>query len=102
MEVMIGGYGDGAFGTLRCTFDLNVNPPQIDESAVSTPAPYWGGRRGTEPGLVIRGRTLKVGGGEDNDMRLTLHGLTSNEAVQLARRLLDYALFLEDHSARQG
>lgn len=95
MKILLSGYGEGSFSTLRCGFDLDCSPPQVDASAVSMPALYPGGRRRNTPGLTLQGKTLKVSWGGDNAMSLTFHELSSGEAVKLARSFLDYAMFLD-------
>jgi hypothetical protein len=60
-------------------------------------AGYAGGRRRKLPGLVLTGETMKVGdGAQNNDVRLILHGMTAAEAVVLARKVLEYASYLQE------
>jgi hypothetical protein len=85
--LLLAGYGDGAFSTLRCKFDISTETVSLKRQALF----YRGGY--ADAGLVVTGRTDKVGAGTaDGTVRLTLADMSPDEALVLARRLLDYAL----------
>jgi hypothetical protein len=85
MNLLIKGYGHGAFENLRCEAAASADSVWVHPTAMR-----WGdGRRA--PALVIRGRTNKLNrSSENNEVSIVLHSMTADEATTLADRLLDY------------
>lgn len=103
MNVLIHGYGEGAFETLRFKFDLSAAPPEIDPEAISLRAIPPKRKRRSASGVVLTGETRKTGpASEDNEVTITLHDLSQSEAVVLARKLLEYVSYLQETEAEAG
>ena len=88
MKLMVSGYGETKqqFGTMRCVAKLDSDTVSFAQTA----AAYKNGAE--EAGVVIKGRTLKVGlYAADNPVNIILHGMNAAEAILLADKLLEYA-----------
>lgn len=90
MRFTMEGYGTGpGHQTLNCSFDVSDETVTFGAEAIR-----FGGRSPVfEPGLIMRGTTDKQAI-TDNDVSVLLYGLSSAEAVILARKLLEYASHL--------
>jgi hypothetical protein len=93
MQLLINGYGRGAFANLRCSGVAS------SDTVLLRPAAMFDLHGREWPALVIKARTGKLNRvSSNNAVDIVLHSMTSSEATILARRLMEFAR-LQDGAA---